>query len=90
MSNIKITPERINHLLDTADYEVLTAFDKCTIVVAQLENGHVIVEAAACMDPANYDSDTGESICRDKIRERLWELEAYALQKAVHKLTQEV
>lgn len=90
MSNIKVTAERINHLLATAEYEVLTAFDKCTIVVAKLENGHILVEAADFMDPVNYDPDTGESICRDKIRERLWELEVYALQKAVHKLTQEV
>lgn len=90
MSNITVTSERINHLVETAEYRVMTCFDKCTVVVAQLENGFIMVEASACVDPANYDSELGERICVAKIKEKLWELEGYALQKALHKLTSEV
>ena len=90
VSNIAVSYDRINHLMETAEVEVMTVFDKCTIVVAKLENGFILTESSACVDPANYDPELGEDICRAKIKERLWELEGYALQKAVHKLTQEV
>lgn len=89
MSKITVTKERIDHLMNTAAFETFTAAGKCTIVVAQLENGFIITESSACVDPANYDAILGEKICKDKIRERLWELEGYALQKAVHKLVTE-
>lgn len=90
MSNITVSYDRINHLMETAEIEVMTAFDKCTVVVAKLENGFIMVESSDCVDPANYDPELGENICLARIKERLWELEGYALQKAVHKLTQEV
>lgn len=89
MSNIKVSKERIEHLMKTATYEVRTVFGKCTIVAAKLENGFIITESSACVDPANYDAAMGERICKDKIRDRLWELEGYALQKGLHKMVQE-
>lgn len=79
-----VTQERIDHLMDTAEFAAHTIFDKCTIVSAELENGFVIVEYSACVDPANYDKDLGVMACKEKIEERLWELEAYALQKALY------
>lgn len=90
VSDIAVSYERINHLMETADFDITTVFDKCTIVVAKLENGFILVESSACVDPANYDPELGESICMARIKERLWELEGYSLQKAVHKLVQEV
>ena len=90
MSDIKITKEKIDYLMDTADYEVITAFEKCTIVTARLKNGFILTESSACVDPKNYDLELGIKYAKAKIRERLWELEGYALQKAVHKLTEEL
>lgn len=84
MSNITVTTERIAHLMATAEWDVKTIFGKCTVVTAKLENGFILVESSACVDPANYDEKLGENICKDKIREKLWELEGYALQKAVY------
>ena len=89
MSEIKITEERIDRLMKTAEYHVITEFEKCTIVSAKLENGFILTESSACVDPENYDEERGVKICKDKIRERLWELEGYALQKAVHRLKKE-
>ena len=89
MSNITITNGRIQHLMDTAKYETKTVFGKCTIVAAQFENGFILVESSACVDPANYDADLGAKLCKERIRERLWELEGYALQKNLHKLIRE-
>lgn len=84
MSNITVTTERIAYLMATAEWDVKTIFDKCTVVTAKLENGFVLVESSACVDPENYDEKVGENICKNKIREKLWELEGYALQKSVY------
>lgn len=81
MSNNTVTQERIQHLLDTAEYRTCTVFGKCTVLAAKLENGFVLVESSACVDPENYDEETGHKICYERIANKLWELEGYALQK---------
>lgn len=83
MSNIKITKERIDHLMDTAEYQVFTTFNKCTVVSAKFENGFILTESSACVDEANYDEHLGFKYAAEKIRERLWELEGYLLQNDV-------
>ena len=76
-----VTQAQIDALLQTADVETMTVFDKCTIVVAKLPNGFVLVEHSACVDPANYNEEQGREICMKRIADKLWELEGYALQK---------
>lgn len=85
MSNIKITQEKIDSMMKNAKSTVYTAFDKCTIVAMQFENGFILVGSSACVDPANYDAKLGEKYARQHIEDQLWQLEGYALQKAVHK-----
>ena len=81
MSNIKVKQKQIDRLMETAKVETMTVFGKCTVMVMQLENGFVLTESSACVDPSNYDPDLGAKICRKRIEDRLWELEGYALQK---------
>ncbi len=83
MSDIKITEEQIDRLMERATFSIRTEFDKCTVVTAKLENGFILTESSACVDPKNYDAKAGEQICRERIRNRLWELEGYALQKKI-------
>lgn len=75
-----VTAEMVNEILDSSDYYVGTVFGKCTVVACKLPNGFVIVEDSACVDPANYDKEMGIDICMGKIKEKVWELEGYALQ----------
>jgi len=82
MSNITVTQERIDHLMETADITVKTSYDKITVVIARLENGFCISASSGCVDPANYDVEIGKKSCLRQIRDKLWELEGYALQKA--------
>ena len=89
VSDVRVTEERIEHLMKTAEYKAFTAFDKCTVVIMQLENGFILTESSACVDPANYNSEYGTQICLDKLRDKLWELEGYALQKEVYERKQE-
>lgn len=87
MSNIKITQEIIDRMMERAETKITTVFGKCTIVSMQFENGFVLVGSSACVDPANYDVKLGTEIAKKQIENKLWELEGYALQKALHKLT---
>ena len=84
MTDIKVTKDQIDGLLNSADVEVRTVFDKCTVVIARLRNGFILVESSACVDPANYDPELGKKLCLKRIEDRLWELEGYALQKMQH------
>lgn len=86
MADIKktITQEDIDTLLAEAEVGVATVHDKCTMVSVKLKSGFIITESSACVDPANYDVETGFNICMDHIANKLWELEGYALQKKLY------
>ena len=79
-----VTQQQINEMWNKATIQVATVFDKCTVVSCQLENGFIIVESSACVDPANYDKDMGYKICKERIINKLWELEGYRLQQQLH------
>jgi hypothetical protein len=83
MSNIIVTKEQIDTILENSKVEIQTVLDKCTLVVCQLPNGFIIVESSACVDPANYDLDLGVEICMKRITNKVWELEGYKLQSSV-------
>ena len=86
MADIKkpITQEDIDKLLAEAEVGVATLHDKCTMVSVKLASGFIITESSACVDPDNYDVETGFNICMDHIANKLWELEGYALQKKLY------
>lgn len=78
----KITQSQIDAIIRHSLIHVYDAvFDKATVVVIKLPSGFVLTEMSAAVDPENYDSDIGYDICIEKIKNRLWELEGYVLQK---------
>ena len=89
MSNIKITQEKIDRMMKEAKTAVFTAFGKCTVVAMQFENGFILTASSACVDPANYDLAMGVKYAKAQIEHQLWQLEGYALQKAVHRIATE-
>ena len=84
-----VTLDQINKILLGTKFEYQTVFGKTTIASAKLPNGFVIVESSSCVDPANYDEKIGRDICREKIINKLWELEGYRLQDRLHRSTGE-
>lgn len=84
-----VTLEQINKIISETKFEYQTVFGKTTIASAKLPNGFVIVESSSCVDPANYDEKMGRNICREKIINKLWELEGYRLQDKLHRSTGE-
>ena len=83
MSEIRITQEQINRIMDEAEWKVMTLWGKCTVVACKLPNGFTLTESSGCVDPKNYDAKLGEEICRGKIEDQIWKLEGYALQARV-------
>lgn len=75
-----VTAQDIEELLNKAEWDMKTIFGKCTVVTCKLPNGFILVESSACVDPANYDHQIGEHTCRERIKNKLWELEGYHLQ----------
>ena len=81
----RITKEYIDKIVEKTEFNVTTVFDKCTVVVAKLPNGFVITENSACIDKKNYNRNLGYEICREKIINKIWELEGYRLQQKTYK-----
>lgn len=79
-----VTAEHVQYIMDNAEYEICTTFDKCTVVSCKLPNGFVIVESSACVDAENYDEELGAEICFSKIVDKVWELEGYKLQNEMY------
>lgn len=82
-----ITQENIDNILKDTQIKVEKYGDKTTVLMATLPNGFVIVESSSCVDPSNFDMKVGESICMERLTNKIWELEGYKLQS---KLTEEV
>ena len=83
-NNNRVTQAQIDKLMRTAEITTETKYDKMTIVTVKLENGFLMTESSACVDPGNYDEKVGKAICLERIENRLWELEGYCLQKALY------
>jgi len=84
--NNTVTQEQINEILNRAEINVQTVFDKCTLVTVKLENGFVLTESSACVDKTNYNQEIGKEICLKKIEDKLWEIEGYKLQCEISKI----
>ena len=84
-----VTAEEIDALMKDAEISISTTHEKCTVVSVKLKNGFVITETSACVDKANYDVEKGKEICLQRIKNKLWELEGYCLQKFLHYKEQE-
>lgn len=84
-----ITREHIEALIASSTFIDVKLGEKTTVVCCRLPNGFEIIEASACVDPANYNHDMGVGICKRRIVDRVWALEGYRLQCEVATAAQE-
>lgn len=84
-----VTADQIDAIVDRTDFKTMTIYGKTTIVTAKLPNGFVIVESSSCVDPDNYDEKIGADICRERIVNKIWELEGYKLQDEFYRKSKE-
>lgn len=73
-----VTEENVNEAIaQEFDYKL---GEKTTCVLLKLKNGFEVIGTSACVDPANYNHETGKSYARKRAVDRVWELEGYKLQ----------
>lgn len=75
-----VDPDHVEDILSHSNVIVHNVFDKCTVVACKLPSGFVIVESSACVNPDDYDEETGVDICLNRILDRIYEMEAYRIQ----------
>lgn len=90
MSNIKITQEEINSILERSEIHAETIFDKVTFVAVKLPNGFVLTESSGAISKENYDFELGKQICLRKIQDKVWQFEGYNLSTRVYFESNEV
>lgn len=83
MSNT-VTQQQITELWTHSKWDVVKMGEKTCVVTCTTPSGFVIVESSSCVDPANYNETIGFEICKERIINKLWELEGYCLQKKVY------
>lgn len=75
-----VTPKQIQALMADSTFETAKMGQKTCVVVCTLPSGFEVVGTGSCVDPANYDHETGVQIAKKKIEDKLWELLGYVLQ----------
>jgi len=80
-----VTQKQVDDIFKESTVNEFIAFNKCLIVSCKLSNGFTIVESSACVDVDNFDLKIGRDICKDRIKNKLWELEGYKLQCELNK-----
>lgn len=86
----RVRLEQIDQLMSQVEvHTYIIPGTTTTVATAVLPIAHIkftlATEISACVDPRNFNAELGASIARDKAlhrtREKLWELEGYALAK---------
>jgi hypothetical protein len=66
------------------DFEVQAfpeSLDLMTFCVLTLANGYMVTGESACASPGNFDEAKGRRIARENARQKIWQLEGYALRQ---------
>lgn len=85
MQKNSITRKDVLENMQDVIVRTVTEFDKpTTYVTVRMLNGFTIRESTTCVDPKNYDEETGKQICLKKIEDKIWFLLGYALQDKLH------
>ena len=88
MSDIKVTKEQIDAIMEDVTYHVYRVPETTTTIAVAFDKDmfSLAVGMSACVDPANFDAKLGaEYACLDaekKAIAKLWELEGYLLAKS--------
>ncbi len=82
MAGVRVDPEEVSEVMQASEYRVMTLFGTCTVVAMRMPCGYVLVESSACVNPEDYDEETGADICCERIENKVWALLGYEHIKA--------
>lgn len=78
----RVTKEHLESIIVDKKFHRLT--DVLTVCVLTLRNGFTVTGESACVDPASYNQEIGESIAYENAFEKLWQLEGYMLKTKLY------
>jgi len=73
----KVSEQKAEQALKNASIEYVKHCQKTLVATARLSNGFEVTVSASCVDPADYDHSVAEEICRERLKERVWEFLGY-------------
>lgn len=71
--------KNVDTILAETEFKIMDAGHKTTVVTAILPGGFEITASSSAADASKYNQATGAAECRNKIIDRLFELEAYRI-----------
>ena len=77
-SQLRVTPEMLDSRIASVGYQVL-AGTSVTICNLTLDNGFSVRGESACVDPANFNRDVGQTIAYNNAKNKLWQLFGFLL-----------
>lgn len=75
----RLTPHDIEVAISGEEYAVFSG--RLTVCVLTLRNGFLVTGESSCVSAANFDAELGRKIARDNAKNKVWELEGYALRE---------
>ena len=73
----RVSPEEVEQLLNDSEIHTVSLHNHCTVVSVKLPNGFIITESSTSLNEDDYDMHLGKALCLERIKSRLFELEAY-------------
>ena len=74
----RLSPELIDSVIVGEDYHVFPG-TTLTVCCLKLKNGFTVTGESASVSAANFDAELGRKIARSHARDKIWQLEGYAL-----------
>lgn len=77
-----VTEEDVNAMIKQIHVDQITPNDLgsvVTVTTVTLANGFTLTESSTCVDPENYDVETGVDCCMERIKDKIWYLLGFLL-----------
>lgn len=69
-----VSEEKVDQVLEDSIITFSPMGMKTIICHAQLPNDFEVVTSASCVDPSDFDREVGKRICKERLRDKLFEL----------------
>lgn len=79
----RLKPQDIDSVIDSEQFHVFEG-TTLTVCVLVLVNGFTVTGESASVSAENFDAEIGRKIARENARQKIWQLEGYALRQRLY------
>jgi hypothetical protein len=79
----RLKPQDIDDVIESEQYHVFEG-TTLTVCVLVLVNGFTVTGESAAVSAENFDAEIGRKIARENARQKIWQLEGYALRQRLY------